>query len=196
MPLSLLPAAVLGEPLHRSFDRRALLPLLPDQVWQIQQGIVRTVTWTGDGEMIVLGIWGAGDLVGQPLSAADPHQAECLTLVKATPLTADRWHQETAALVEHIQHTEKLLEIMRSGSASIVLLRLLVWLAQRFGDENQGNLELNFHVTHQELAETTGLTRVTITRLLRSFEKQGLIQRHGRQIVVLPESEPFWHYEI
>jgi CRP-like cAMP-binding protein len=178
------------------FDRRSTLPLQPQQLWQIESGAVRSLIWTEEGVLITLGLWGVGDVVGKVLSRSATYQVECLTEVKATVLPKERWYQVTEALIRHTQQTQELLEIVRCGQAEESLLRLLTWLAQRFGRETQQGRQIDLRLTHQELAELTGLTRVTVTRLLSSFEKRGLIQRNQKQIVVLPECEPFWHYEI
>ena len=64
--------------------------------------------------------------------------------------------------------------------------------------EQQGLLEkaVRSLLTHQDIAELIGLTRVTVTRLLNAFEKQGIIQRVQRQFIVLHDQVPFWHYQI
>ncbi|MGB3403361.1 MAG: hypothetical protein WBA77_11795 [Microcoleaceae cyanobacterium] len=43
------------------------LPLKPEALWKIDQGIFRTTTWTEDGKIISLGYWEPGDVIGQPL---------------------------------------------------------------------------------------------------------------------------------
>ncbi|MGL5194687.1 MAG: helix-turn-helix domain-containing protein, partial [Chroococcales cyanobacterium] len=56
---------------------------------------------------------------------------------------------------------------------------LLEWLSAEFGhpiDNNQGRL-LNLRMTHQDFADTIGSSRVTITRLLSHFEREGIIER-------------------
>jgi CRP-like cAMP-binding protein len=73
---------------------------------------------------------------------------------------------------------------------------LLTWLSVRFGHGEGQGWKIDLRLTHQELAEMSGLTKVTVTRLLKLFEEQGLIQRNQHQILVLPERQPFWHYEI
>ena len=40
----------------------------PNILWLINRGIVKTSTWDREENPIVLGYWGRGDVVGQPLS--------------------------------------------------------------------------------------------------------------------------------
>jgi CRP-like cAMP-binding protein len=180
----------------RLFDRRMQLPLSSDQLWQIESGVVRTYTWTENGDLITLGIWGSGDVVGSALASSEPYQAECLTKVSAVLVPRNLWYQFTDALIRQIRMTKELIEIIRYGNAEVSFLRLLTWLAVRFGHASDQGWQIDLRLTHQELAEISGFTRVTVTRLLRTFEEQGLIQRSQRQILVLPERQPFWHYEI
>jgi CRP-like cAMP-binding protein len=164
---------------RRTFERRDHLPLLSDQLWQITTGVVRTVTWTEDGGLITLGIWGTGDVVGRALSSSDPYIAECLTPVNATALPRNYWYQATEALIRHVRVSKELLEIVRYGNAEVSFLRLLTWLSIRFGHGEGQGWQIDLRLTHQELAEMSGL-----------------ILRNQRQILVLPERQPFWHYEI
>lgn len=88
------------------------------------------------------------------------------------------------------------MEILHCRSAESSLLRLFGWLAKRFGQEVEQGRLIDLRLTHQDLAELIGATRVTVTRLLNDLEKQGVIQRVQRQFVVLHDQLPFWHYEI
>jgi CRP-like cAMP-binding protein len=181
---------------HSQFLRRSLLPLGRDYLWQIESGVVRTSTWLEDGTNVTLGLWGAGDVVSRVLSKADPYQIECLTAVEATLLPVDRWYQVNDALIKHIQQFQEFLEILHCRSVETSLLRLLIWLANKFGQEVERGQRIELRLTHQELSEIIGTTRVTVTRLLKDFENQGIIERLPRKFIVLHDKSPFWHYEI
>jgi CRP-like cAMP-binding protein len=178
------------------FARRSLLPLGENYLWQIESGVVRTLTWLEDGTTITLGLWGVGDVVSRVLSKAEPYQIECLTPVEATILPVDRWHQVNEALISHIQQFQEFLEILHCRSVDASLLRLLNWLAKKFGHAVERGQLINLRLTHQEIAEIIGTTRVTVTRVLNEFEHQGIIKRLPRKFIVLHEQQPFWHYEI
>ncbi len=58
------------------------------------------------------------------------------------------------------------------------------WLSCQFGQTvPQGKL-LNFHLTHQDIAETIGTTRVTVTRLINRLEREGRIVRSHRNLIL------------
>jgi len=178
------------------FARRSLLPLGQDYLWQIETGVVRTLTWLEDGTTITLGLWGVGDVVSRVLSKAEPYQIECLTPVEAILLPLDKWYQVNGVLIQHIQQFQEFLEILHCRSVETSLLRLLTWLAKKFGHQVEQGQLIELRLTHQEISEIIGTTRVTVTRLLNDFEKQGIIQRLPRKFIVLHEKQPYWHYEI
>jgi CRP-like cAMP-binding protein len=176
------------------FARRSHLPNRSNALWQITTGVVRTVTWLEDGTIITLGLWGPGDTIGKPISKCDPFQIECLTKVEAILLSADRWLNKDI-LLNHIQQAEDFIVLRGYKKVDFMLYKLLTWLAKRFGSEvEQGHL-IDMILTHQDIAEILGTSRVTVTRTLGIFEQQGLIERLPLHRIVLQPSE-VWHYEI
>jgi len=166
------------------FSRGNLLPSQPNSLWRIERGVVRTATWTEAGTLIVLGYWGPGDVVGQPLSRLTPYQMECLMSVEVSPVPAHLWHQVLDAIVLHTQQSEELLHILHQQRLSLRLLQLLVWLVQKFGREvDQGQL-IDLRLTHEEIADFASTTRTTVTRMLKQFEEEGLIRRLRHQIIL------------
>lgn len=180
-----LNSAVLSNLRQRTFNRRDLVPLRPDCLWRIERGVVRTITCGQEGTLITLGYWGPGDVIGEPLSRVSPYQVECLTSVEASILPSHLWHQVLDAELRHIQQAEELLSIVHCKSAHLCLMQLLYWLSQKFGREvNRGKL-INLRLTHQDIAETTGMTRVTITKLLNQLEREGRICRCHEHLILL-----------
>lgn len=169
---------------YRLFTRREMLPPRHDVMWRIEQGAVRTLTWSPEGTFITLGYWGSGDLIGSPLSKVKPYQIQCLTNVKVSIVPPHLWYQDVSALLSHIQQAEELLSIIHCKPVSLRLWHFLVWLSIKFGrDVEQGKL-IDVNATHQEIAEVLNTTRVTITRLLQHFEKEGALLRRKRQIIL------------
>lgn len=178
------------------FARRSLLPLRYDALWKIETGVVRTSTLLEDGTSVTLGLWGPGDIAGRVLSKADPYQIECLTPVEVTLLPKYSWDKATEAMILHIQRSGELITILHCRQTELALLQLLSWLAKRFGQEVEQGRMLDLRLTHEDIATIIGSTRVTVTRLLNAFEKQGVIQRMQRRFIVLHDHPLFWHYEI
>jgi CRP-like cAMP-binding protein len=170
---------------QRTFHRRDVIPLQPKVLWRIERGVVRTLTWSESGTTVVLGYWGSGDVVGQALSRVQPYQIECVTSVAASYVPLENCDKVLDAIFCHTQQTEELLSIVRQESVYLRLLQLLTWLARKFGHPVEQGQSLDLQLTHQDMAETIGTTRVTITRLLAQFEQSGIIHRCQRQIILL-----------
>jgi CRP-like cAMP-binding protein len=172
------------------FSRKDCLPLLTDEVWQIEQGIVRTLTWSPQGQITTLGLWGQGEIVGQLLTKIMPYQMECLTpvLVKALPINnySQYWRD---ALLNHLWRTQELFIIIHQSSVPERLLALLHWLAQRFGQQVPEGQILEPILTHQELSEILSASRVTVTRLLTRLEEKGKLVRLKKRDEKWPESQ-------
>lgn len=179
------PTPTLISPLtQRVFSRHDLIPLRENILWRIERGVVRTATWSEQGTLITLGYWGAGDVVGQPLSRVLPYQIECLTSVETSVLPAEVWYLALDAMLLHIQQAEELLSIVHRKPVSLRLWQLLIWLGRKFGrDVEQGRL-IDLGVTHQEMAEVVNTTRVSVTRMLQQFEEEGLLLRHQRRLIL------------
>lgn len=157
-----------------TFKRREHLPLREDSLWQIEAGAVRTYTLTEEGTVIALGFWGLGDTVGQSLALIQPYEAECLTDVKVRELQFSECWELNQMLLSHLHQTQVLLRL-RSGQIHLRLQQLLDWLADKFGHELEQGQLIQLRLTHQDIADTLGTTRVTVTRLLSQFEQQGRI---------------------
>ncbi|MBD2257438.1 Crp/Fnr family transcriptional regulator [Pseudanabaena sp. FACHB-2040] len=179
----------------RTFPSRTSLPTKKGLYWLLKSGVARTLCYLEDGSVITLGIWGAGDVVGEPLSKAQPFVIETLSKVDAEPILAANWQPPAEVLLSYWQQTEALLLTRANRRADAVLLGVLGWLARRFGQQIDRGCLIGLRLTHQDLAELSGLTRVTVTRLLGQLEDQGLIYRPSRQLILAQETE-HWHYEI
>jgi CRP-like cAMP-binding protein len=181
---------------HRHFRRRTALPDESDFFWKIAAGVVRTITWTEEGEMIVLGIWGKGDIVGSSLSTTRPYEIECLTKTIVQPIPCSELVNMTEEMLQHIRQNEEFIKIVHNRNIQLSIVRLLNWLANRFGQAVEGGHLIDLLLTHQEIAEIVGTSRVTATRIVGSLVDRGIIQRHQRHFIISLDRDPFWHYEI
>ena len=109
---------------QHKFKRRELIPLGKSLLWQINVGVVRTLTWDEEGTATCLGFWGTGDIVGQPLSQISPYQIECLTDVEAWTLPSEYWHFHQAML-SHVHQTQELLRIIHTKPVEYRLMQFL-----------------------------------------------------------------------
>lgn len=169
-----------------TFSRRSVLP--PETgLWLIESGVVRVLTIDEDGTQIVLGLWKAGHIVGPRLSHVIPYDIQCLTKVTAFALPQS-YCCPSQMLLFHIQQTEELFRIVRSGSVEKRLQQFLIWLFKTFGNRTKQGWELDLPFTHQDVADTIGATRVTVTRLMGQFQQEGVINWSKQTRILLDQS--------
>lgn len=158
-----------------SFKRYEYIPLRSDVLWRIKTGIVRTMTWDEDGNQIVLGLWSAGDIVGSLMSTLEPYQIQCLNDVEVEILPSILWEQASGAIIAHCHQTQHLLSISHCRTIDIKLKKFLIWLSDKFGKPCDRGILIDLKLTHQDIADTIGSTRVTMTRALNQLRIEGLI---------------------
>ncbi|AFZ35184.1 putative transcriptional regulator, Crp/Fnr family [Stanieria cyanosphaera PCC 7437] len=181
--------------IYHRFKRRVTFPNNTNNVWKIETGVVRTLTWLEDGSIVTLGLWGQGDIVGQSLSKIEPYTIECLTEVEAINFSWHNGEQLTSNLLNQIYQLEELAIIRSHKRIEIALIKFLGWLAKKFGRQIETGYLIDFQLTHQDMAEILGATRVTITRALKNLEEQRIIERLPLRQILLREEE-VWYYEI
>lgn len=173
----------------QTFNRREVLPShYHKDTWQIESGVVRTLTWDSNGTVIPLGFWGKGDVVGSLLSEVSPYQIECLTRVRVQKLS-ESYVCSREMMLSHICQTQMLLKIVHSGSMEKRLLHFLIWMSKRFGQPMEYGWRLDLRLTHLDIAEALGTTRVTITRLLGQLQQAGIIQWSRQEQILCDFSE-------
>ncbi|HCF29892.1 MAG TPA: replication/maintenance protein [Cyanobacteria bacterium UBA11049] len=184
MTILLSTPTVCYPPPVRLFSRCELIPLERDVLWRIERGAIRTLTWNSLGSLITLGYWGDGDVVGQPITRMQVYEIQCLTSVEASILPKELWHQALPTILRQAQQTEELLSIIHCQSTYQKAWKFLVSLSQKFGRDVELGRLIDLPITHAEIAETIGTTRVTVTRTLQQFEAEGKLRRQKRRLIL------------
>lgn len=157
--------------------------------WQIDDGYLQVAGLGDQGESITLGIWGPGDLVIPQLMAFEPFQLLSLSAIRLQEATPDPGERE-AFLLRQSQQISVLLRLSRTRPAEVRLFQLLTWMGRRFGRVSRRGVSLCFeemNLTHRNLAEISGLTRVTVTKAISHFRQAGYLVREGEDDWLLPE---------
>ena len=170
------------------FGLRSRLPMAPGSLWQIDTGIVRAGTWNKNGTVTTLGFWGPDSLISRSLKEGESFFVECLTPVSAWSLPPDAWPQCTDALMLQMQENFAYVEIVGCRRVPVSLEKLFLWLAKRFGRLTEQGYLIDMRLTHQDLADAIGSTRVTITRTLKDLEQQGVCRRVARGRFLVAQS--------
>ena len=86
------------------------------------------------------------------------------------------------------QHQRKLLWLSTLGQRRTGdrLLGFLTLLIEEFGQPCEGGYYLPFTLTHAQIGNAIGSTRVTVTRLIGKLRRQGLVRTYGDKLISLP----------
>ena len=158
----------------------------------LRSGAVRTLITSDAGEERLLTTYGPGSSFGEasffdgmPRGSTAEAAADC-TIVRLSHDTVEHLfsqHPELAsAMITYLARTVRLL----SGHVDT--------MSFQSADKRLANLLLNhpdtpeLHVTHEDLAAALGVSRVTVSRLLGSFARHGLIRTGYGVIRILDPS--------
>ena len=162
------------------------LPSKQNCIWLIVDGVVKTFSITESGTAITLGFWGNRDVVGMSLSTIAPYKIRCMSNVRAIAIAQNQQATITIECIYHQQQTQQLMYIIRHTNRVAKRLWLfLTWLGGKFGRTTPEGKLIDFKLTHQELAEAIGATRITVTKTLNQFEKEGFILRPKTRCIIL-----------
>jgi CRP-like cAMP-binding protein len=96
----------------------------------------------------------------------------------ALALNAARW------MACHVKETQQLFTQLATERVERRVARTLLRLVNQMGHKEADGVRLDFSITRQDLAEMSGTTLFTVSRILSQWEKQGLIES-GRERVTI-----------
>lgn len=163
-------------------------------------GHLRVEKTTPQGQQIVVRYVSAGELFGvaQAMGLKE-YPATAITVVDSVALSwpSKAWPQliaefpalATGALQtvgSRLQDTQVRVLEMSSEQVEQRVAHTLLRLAKQAGRKVEHGVEIDFPISRQDVAEMTGTTLHTVSRILSAWEQQGLVEG-GRQRIVLRE---------
>lgn len=162
------------------FKRGVNIVLHSHDVWIVCRGLVQLVTLHCDGNEAILGLACPEMPFGLPLTQIYPYTATALTDVVLMRISQKELEQSPilaqgiqVQLNRRLQQTEALLALNHHRRASERLQELLLLLVREVGEQAPDGIRIGIKLTHQQIADLAGVTRVTATRILGSFRKEG-----------------------
>jgi CRP/FNR family cyclic AMP-dependent transcriptional regulator len=171
-----------------------------DLVHVILSGMA-SLTLHDKGRRVLVGVVGPGDIVGISALLGNrprPFRCEALSECKVASLASGTFRslmlRDPATFEKAMQATfgrwesmlKRYAQFMMLGARGRIALALLE-LADRFGVSNDRGRLLPFMVSHAMLGAMVGASRQHVTMQLVEFEREGIVTRENRRLVILPE---------
>jgi CRP-like cAMP-binding protein len=176
----------------KTFRRGQTIPLNPDRIWIVRQGMVHLDTLYPSGDEALIGFAFEGMPFGASMTKVDPYTAVALTDVLLLGLTIEQIQRHPALsemMCQQSQHrlrqTEALLSMLGYRRIEDRLRQFLILLAGEIGETTGVGIKIGVRLTHQLIANATGTTRVTITRILGELQREGWLVFDKQHHIIL-----------
>jgi CRP/FNR family cyclic AMP-dependent transcriptional regulator len=130
-------------------------------MYVILDGKVKVIQTRGEGKEIILAIHGAGDFFGE-ISLIDS---------KTVPAVVMAMEDSVVTII--------------SKGVFFSLRMLLVQLANEHGKSTEEGIFLGIRLTHQDIADMTGVARETATRIIDKLRREGVIKVARNKFIFL-----------
>jgi len=170
----------------------------------ILDGEAKVVQTTDEGKKIIMTVHRSGEFFGE-LSLIDGKTAPATILTtKDSVIAIISKNVFYSLLLSQNKVLENLLHILSSrlreswkkihllnfNNASQRIKMLLLMLSEDYGKKTAEGTTLHIKLIHQDIADMTGLTRETVTRVLDKWKKGGEIKiLRNKSILLCPEFE-------
>jgi len=171
------------------------------EVYLLTSGVVKVMKCVADGQTVIFGLGLPGDVIGPSNHSTECGYSTTIEALRPTQALAWRLH-DFKSIVERcpamsqnilrIQHGN-LLEIeerfceMATKTVSQRLARQLVRLHGKLGRSTDGLTEIS--LSREELAQMTGTTLFSTSRLLAEWETRGFVRSRREAVTICdPES--------
>ena len=170
-----------------------------EQCFFVLEGSVKVTRLSKDGREVILAMLNEGDFFGEmSLLDGESRSANVIALEKTKVLTLDR--NDFIAVVNDypqiaVQLLKELARRLRKSDRQIASLSLsdaekrIALCIIRFADEQgviqNGKVSIPKTPIQQDIANMAGTSRETVSRALGLLEREDLIERHGRELIIL-----------
>ena len=196
--------------LQRVFPKDRVVIMAEDEgdtLFVISGGQVKVSIVSEDGREVILSMLGSGDFFGE-MTILDGHprsanvttmeetellmvrRADFLHLVQNKPQIAIKL---LAVLASRLRKTDRKIEGLALSDVTGRVTQTLLQLANDHGVTSPDGVLIKNRPTHQDLANMSGTTRESVSRILKRLESQGYISNRGKDLLVvganLPQSD-------
>ncbi|MBK9146002.1 MAG: Crp/Fnr family transcriptional regulator [Candidatus Melainabacteria bacterium] len=168
-----------------------------DAIFFIEKGRVRVTRLSPEGKTVILALLGPGELIGEAAWECSEHDSYAETLdesriyqigrdtfqnfIRQNPEFGLRLIQ---ILGGRLKQAQARIEDLVFRQVPSRVARLLLTLAENHGRVTPSGIRVEFPLTHQEIADMVGSSRVTVTQILNRFRSSNWIEIESKRVTI------------
>lgn len=168
-----------------------------DAIFFIEKGRVRVTRLSPEGKTVILALLGPGELIGEAAWECSEHDSYAETLdesriyqigrdafqnfIRQNPEFGLRLIQ---ILGGRLKQAQARIEDLVFRQVPSRVARLLLTLAENHGRVTPSGIRVEFPLTHQEIADMVGSSRVTVTQILNKFRSSNWIDIESKRVTI------------
>lgn len=168
-----------------------------ESIFFIEKGRVRLTRLSPDGRTVILALLGPGDMIGEAAWESGEHDSYGETLEETRLYQLSRESFENLVrqnpefglrLIQvigfRLKQAQARIEDLVFRQVPSRVARLLVNLAEHHGKVTPNGIRVEFPLTHQEIADMVGSSRVTVTQVLNKFRTSRWIGIESKRVTI------------
>ena len=170
----------------------SIIPLLPNSLWLVKEGMVKLSADTEDGECVLLGLVGTEEIFGASLTSIETFNAVTLCDCELICFNLNDIASSTdlsllmmRAMGARLRQSETLLSIVGQRRVEDRVRHFLEMLAHDYGIMTSDGIRINVRLTQQDIANALSTTRVTVTRVIGQLKKEGWLKSSPQRYFVI-----------
>ena len=168
------------------------------QFFVLLHGHLKVVQTTADGEQVVVRYVIPGEVFGIARAMQRPaYPATCLAVEESVVLgwPSSEWDRfmtgnlqfaanALQAVGQRLQDAHSRIKELSTEEVEQRVARCILRLIDASGEKTDEGIAVNFPITRQDIAEMTGTTLHTVSRLLSAWKDQGLVITGRKRVIV------------
>lgn len=190
---------------HREFNKGETVFLEGTEantLYLVNEGKIKLFKYTKDGKEQILHILSEGDFFGELNLFKEGEysfNAKAIDKTKLCTLTKDKMRnlilerpeiglKILEVVGERLSKLETLAQNLATNDVETRLANLLLELKENYGKLTSKGIEIKLPITREDMSNYTGVARETISRKLKKFEEEGIIEIVGiKKIIIIDE---------
>lgn len=190
---------------HKEFDKGDTIFLEGTEantLYLVNEGKIKLFKYTKDGKEQILHILSEGDFFGELNLFKEGEysfNAKAIAKTKLCTLTKDKMRnlilerpeiglKILEVIGDRLSKLETLVQNLATKDVEARLAYLLLELKENYGKVTSKGIEIKLPINREDMSNYTGVTRETISRKLKKFEEEGVIEIVGvKKIIIIDE---------